>query len=904
MKKDYKLNMFKTAFSLTEKHLDKSSYVALWNSPSVVAALHSDNVADKPLFLLHDGPPYANGNLHLGHFVNKTLKDAVLKTKRAAGYFAPFVPGFDCHGLPVELAVEQLYPAARATQAGFAAACREYAGSQVAAQEQEFKSFGVAADWGASYKTMDFAFEAGAVGLALEMLEKGQLYRKLRPVHWCSQCASSLAEAEVEYQPKNSDSVVVKFKLNQENDKGSAPTYLLVWTTTPYTLPANQAVAYNQEFDYVRVQSLETGEWAVRLRTDDDVAGALCEAFSFAGASVVSPYTGLDVPVVHADYVTRTGTALVHLAPSFGTDDFKVGETHGLAVNAYVNDSGRYDEGFGELSGNDLGTVSRMVLETLTQRNLVHSQTKVEHEYPHCWRHKTPLFFKTSAEWFMDLSGFAAKAVGQLDAVTFYPENGKARLTAMLATRGSWCVSRNRTWGTPFPAFMDAQDNLHPDNSALVRQAMLQMEAKGLRGWHEFEAPAGYHKSHQTLDVWFDSGVTHELVVNARYGRQADLCLEGTDQHRGWFQSSLLTAQAMSGTVPYKQLLTHGFVVDEKGKKLSKSSKNYVELETVFKSYSPDLLRVWALSQDYSLDLKFSTVNLAQSLEKYKKLRNTLRFCLQNTADFAFETRRAHLLAVTSVTNLQFLHALDDVALQCQAAAEQYDFSGMLSMLMGFVDQVSAEYFDSLKDTLYCDAADFGGRREAQACLAYLMQRLLVLLSPVMPYTAEEVYSLLREKFGFAQESVVLLTHRDVALQVAGSNVSTETDTDRVFDDLRGVRRALNKQVEASRTTEDNLQATGRLAVAVSVSGEGLKVLTAMGDDLLTYLNVAECVLMEGPDTVSRVALLELSVRPTTLAKCDRCWRHRVTSATLTGADECLCPRCAAVMDAVADMAE
>lgn len=911
MKKDFKLNMFKTAFSLTEKHLDKSAYVELWNGAEVVSALHGNQSRDKPLFVLHDGPPYANGSLHLGHFVNKSLKDVVLKTKRAAGYFAPFVPGFDCHGLPVELAVEQSQPAARATQAGFADACRAYAVTQVAAQEQEFKSFGVAADWGRAYRTMDYAFEAGATGLALKMLEKGQLYRKLRPVHWCPQCASSLAEAEVEYQPKKSDSVVVKFKLTSATDQDA--TYLLVWTTTPYTLPANQAVAYNQEYEYVRVPLTDTAEWGVRLRNDAEPLSGQCQLFALQGATVESPYTGQEVPVVHADYVTRTGTALVHLAPSFGTDDFKVGEAHDLPVLAYVTDSGRYMEGFGALSGNDLGTVSRMVLEVLSKRGLLHSQTRVEHEYPHCWRHKSPLFFKTSAEWFMDLSDFTAKAVKQLDDVVFCPENGKARLSAMLETRGSWCVSRNRTWGTPFPAFLDEQNNLHPQNSALVRQAMEEMAKRGLAAWHDFESPAGYHQSQQTLDVWFDSGVTHELVVNARFGRPADLFLEGTDQHRGWFQSSLLTAQALNGGVPYKQLLTHGFVVDEKGKKLSKSSKNYVGLDTLFQAHSPDVLRLWAVSQDYSLDFKFSAVNLAQALEKYKKLRNTLRFCLQNTVDFDFDARGTLLETTASVTNLQFLQSVDEVALKCQVAADSYEFSAMLTLLTAFVDQVSAEYFDSLKDTLYCDAANLPARREAQACLVYLLQRLLVLLAPLMPFTAEEVYLLVRGKLGYQQASVVMLEHTHVTRQtrVAGADCGLREgpEVTRVFQDLRGVRKALNKLVENSRETEHDLKSTSRLDVVLRASVEGGRVLEQMGDALLTFLDVAECAWtsMEAACEVGAApqpdrAVDLVTVRLSELAKCERCWRHRVSlPAVAQSGDSCLCARCARVLAAPAE---
>ncbi len=810
----YTLNLFKSSFELAQPHADKSAAHSAWTSPEVLAALHRPGPAssEKPLFLLHDGPPYANGGLHLGHFVNKTLKDALLKFKRLDGYFAPFVPGFDCHGLPVELEVEKLGHA-KTDPTAFVAACRAYALSQVAAQTTEFKDFGVSADWDSPYRTLDPEFEAGAATFFTQL---PGVVKRLRPVHWCPACASSLAEAEVEYKERASDSLVVLFQL-----LGKPNTFLQVWTTTPYTLPANKAVAYNSSQSYVAWADGE--RTLVRARRAED-APDLPEV-DLAGLFATSPYTGSLVPLLAADYVSGAGTGLVHLAPAFGMDDFRVGEAHGLPVESYVDDRGRFLNG--DMAGMTFAQATEHVLERVAA--LVFSLDSVQHEYPHCWRHKKPLFFKASEEWFLDLTELGGKALAALDNVELVPASGRERLASMLRTRTSWCLSRNRLWGTPLV------DMTRPDEVALLARVAVE----GVEAWQS-------EGTRRTLDVWFDSGVTHDVVLRRRFGRTADVYLEGSDQHRGWFQSSLLTGVAAGGPAPFKTLLTHGFVVDEKGHKYSKSSGNYRPLAEMFKTHSPDVLRLWALAQDFTKDLKMSKVALDRTVDRYRKLRNTLRFCLQNTSDYDFApVKLTHAMHRHQVGELRRL-----VATVTQAA-QAYDFAAAVTALTQYSETVSGDYFTALKDTLYCDAPDSPRRREAQFVLGKVLDVLVRLLVPVLPYTAEEVFQEVKGRLGYAGDTSLLLTLADLSLPEV-PDLSSE------FEQLKLLKQEVNKHVEAHRA--DGLKSASQLDLVVDVTG----VFEAA--ELADYFGAAAVELLEGPYRV-------LTARTPSLL-CPRCRRH------------------------------
>ncbi len=844
----YKLNLFKTSFELNAPSRDLGAYAQLWSSPETVKALHREQGA-RPLYLLHDGPPYANGSLHLGHFVNKSLKDALLKYKRLNGWFAPFVPGFDCHGLPVELEVEK-QGHSKADPLGFSRACRAYAGQQVQRQTKEFQSFGVCADWDSAYTTMAPEFEAGAARYFAQLPDRVQ---RLRPVHWCPACASSLAEAEVEHKPKTSPSLEVLFALEgSEEDSGTGLAYLVVWTTTPYTLPANKAVGFHPHLDYV-VNTDEQGRRLVRLRTAQD--DPLLPSVSLRGRRALSPWTQQWVPVLPADFVTSSGTGLVHLAPAFGLDDFRVGESHGLVVESYVDAQGRFLQG--ELQGLSLAQASEQVLQTLQSRQLVHSLAEVSHEYPHCWRHKKPVFFKASEEWFLDLSRVGPQALRALEDVRFTPPAARERLTSMVQARGSWCVSRHRLWGTPL---VDALQG--PGQDELLR-AVAQ---DGVEAW-QAEGPR------RTLDVWFDSGVTHELVMRKRFGRTADVYLEGTDQHRGWFQSSLLTSVSSTGSAPYKELVTHGFVVDEQGRKYSKSSGNYLPLEQLFAKYSPDLLRLWVLSQDYTRDLKMSTESLTRTSERLRKVRNTVRFCLQNTQDFDFSQRArprhpVHGLALAAVRQL---------VEETRRAVEVHDFAGAVTALTQFVEWCSSDYFPVLKDTLYCDSADSASRREAQSMLARLLDLLLRLLVPLVPFTAEEAFQVQRDRMNYAEASSVLLTLDDAWWQEVSPSATPADDA--TAAELTRLKREMHQYVEMHRG--EGLKGPAQLELTVprgSTAGW-------TEDELADYFGCARVHVQGGAERgASQGDSLKTNASRDPLCPC--CRRHRPLG--LVG----LCARC------------
>ncbi len=825
----FHLNMFKSEFELNAKHADKSAFLSLWGAPATVHQLHRDD-AGRETFLLHDGPPYANGKLHAGHFVNKTLKDALLKFKRLDGYFAPFVPGFDCHGLPVELEVEK-QGVSKADPVAFVDACRSYAQSQVALQTSEFQSFGVSADWEHPYLTMEPHFEAQAARYFSQMPQR---VSRLRPVHWCAACGSSLAEAEVEYKVRTSPSVELRFPV-----VGRPGLALLVWTTTPYTLPANKGVAFNPNLSYVVAASGE--HRLVRLRTENDPADL--EVVDVTGWHVESPFTGLTVPVVAADYVTSSGTGFVHLGPSFGMDDFRVGEANGFAVEHFLDDRGRFLPGLAgradwgtQLAGLGLEAAGELVLEKLAP--WVESQTRLEHQYPYCWRHKKPLFFKASDEWFLDLTDVGPQALRALEEVRFTPETGRDRLSAMLQTRTSWCLSRTRLWGTPLAV------------SEQELASLGDVETQGVRAWH-VDGPR------RTLDVWFDSGVTHALVMQERFGRTADLYLEGSDQHRGWFQSSLLTSVSVSGRAPYKEVVTHGFVVDEKGMKYSKSSGNYVPLDKLFEQYSPDQLRLWALSQDYTHDLKLSKESLARTTERYRKLRNTLRFCLQNTADWDFSPRE-----VSHVLDRHQLSEMGRVVRQVRDAAQRYDFAEVVSTVVQFCEVTSADYFTALKDTLYCDAPNAPRRRDAQYVLGQLLGLLLRVLMPVLPFTVEEVFQSMRAQMGLREACSLLLTWEGVAFSEKSTSVPAWS----------ALKATVNRHVEANR--DEFLKSAAQLDVTV------WSPTPCDASELGDYLGCAEVRLASGPWAVE--------VSRTVAPLCPRCRRHG------RGVLLHLCPRCEA----------
>ncbi|MFN3593351.1 MAG: isoleucine--tRNA ligase [Thiobacillaceae bacterium] len=875
--------------------------------------------AGRPKFVLHDGPPYANGDIHIGHAVNKILKDIIVKAKTLDGYDAPYVPGWDCHGLPIELVVEKQHgkdiPPAR-----FRELCREYAASQVERQRADFLRLGVLGDWDRPYLTMDYRFEADIMRELGKIQANGYLYLGAKPVHWCVDCGSALAEAEVEYEDKTSPAIDVAFPVADCTDlgrrlgldaSGDCPAYTVIWTTTPWTLPANQAVAVHPDFVYDLVRTprgllilaRELADAAIRrygLETVEvmaQVQGRLLE-----GLKLQHPFYDRQVPVILADFVSLdTGVGLVHIAPGHGHDDFAVGLRYGLKVDNPVGGDGRFYPDTPLVGGLSVWEANPRVIEALQARGLLLAQNRIRHSYPHCWRHKTPIIFRATRQWFigMDLpspgpTGHPLPPAGEgktlrelaLEAVAetrFYPEWGRARLTAMMQNRPDWCVSRQRFWGVPIPLFVHKTTGaLHPRTQELIEAVAQRVEKSGIEAWFSLDPAellgaeaAEYEKVSDTLDVWFDSGVTHACLLKEREGLKhpADLYLEGSDQHRGWFQSSLLTGCATDGHAPYAALLTHGFVVDGQGHKMSKSRGNVIAPQKVADSLGAEILRLWVASTDYSGELSISDEILKRVVEAYRRMRNTLRFLLANTADF--DPARDALPVNEWLTIDRYALALTR-RLQAETLADYraYSFHTAIQRLHNFCSEdLGAFYLDVLKDRLYTTAAASRARRAAQTALWHILQTLTRLIAPVLSFTAEEIWALIGKS-----ESVFLELWHTLPEQEG------EAELLRDWQRLRELRTLATKRLEELRVA-GQIGASLQGEVTYYADGKDYELLASLGDDL-RFVLITSSARVERASGETR-----LEATPSPHAKCERCWHYRAD----VGADPQhpgLCGRC------------
>lgn len=887
---NYKLNLGKTDFKLNELHINKQEYIDLWYSDDMDNKLHHSK--NHSIFINLDGPMYSNGaeikdgklvgGLHFGHFANKVMKDSICRFKRLCDVAAPFFVTSDQHGLPIEIAVEK--KSDKTNTLKFLDDCRDYAKEQFDIQFEQVKQFGVMAS-NTTYATSDFEYEALQMSQLYRLYKLGHLKQKLRPVQFCRDCGSSLAEAEVEYKDKESDSLIVKFQV--------APnTYLLVWTTTPYTLTANKAVAFNHRIQYVKWFDISTNEYYIASKIyvdslDTDIKytpvyfGSNNNYMEYeyelsitdiplAISHAVSPTTNDIVPILNADYVSNSGTGLVHIAPSFGVDDYQVGISNNLPVEVYLDNSGRFvTEG---LEGKTIKEVNALVLEYLKNANLAYSHSKIQHSTGHCWRHKTPLFFKASTEWFFELDN--AMKYYDSDKVSFYPVNSKNRLDSMMKNRHSWCISRNRKWGVPIPFFYDIIGNIHPDNDIYVDIAIKLVLEKGINAWHTMEVPDGVVKSTQIADVWFDSALLNEYLTKGKLlTRQADLFLEGTDQHRGWFNSSMILGLSNNQQSPFKQLVTHGFVVDEHGRKLSKSNGNYVSMDDLFKQHSPDVLRLLVLSQNYENDMVLSKTLLTQITEQYKKIRNTFRFCMQNLQDFDC----INLIEIVDLEDYIGTHQLEKMVYlenKVYKAMNEYDFKTVVYEIYQYAEDCS-KYFDTIKDTLYCDSTENVKRRNAQSVLFHLANNFHKLISFILPYTGEEVHKWLNQfNNGFNVASVALTTIDSFIHLESGKELSEFLGFDQynsppnyVFSEIAELKSMVLKEYESMRNTEYKTLSQFEVTVPKQYFSN---------DELKIYLGVA------------KVDNGEFGVTYTQGKKCPRCWSYHYDTTEL-------CNRCESV---------
>ncbi|CAN7276049.1 MULTISPECIES: isoleucine--tRNA ligase [unclassified Variovorax] len=861
-----------------------------------------------PKFILHDGPPYANGQIHMGHAVNKILKDMITKARQLEGYDALYVPGWDCHGLPIENAIEKKY-GRNLSRDEMQAKSRAYATEQIAQQMGDFQRLGVLGEWDHPYKTMDFPNEAGELRAFKRVIERGFVYRGLKPVYWCFDCGSSLAEFEIEYADKKSQTLDVAFKAHEPARLAAAfglpalakDAFVVIWTTTAWTIPANQALNLNPELDYALVDT-ERGllvlaaslvEMCMNRYALDGKVLATAKGEKLGGLEFEHPLYDVDAgyrrlsPVYLADYATADdGTGIVHSSPAYGVDDFNSCIAHGVAYDDILNPvqgNGSYAPDFPLFGGQNIWKAVPHIIQTLRDANRLLTTETITHSYPHCWRHKTPVIYRAAAQWFVRMDegegvftkDKAPKTLRQmaLDAIeetSFYPENGKARLHDMIANRPDWCISRQRSWGVPIPFFLHKDSGeLHPRTMEILDQAADIVEKGGIEAWSRVtveeilgaaDAPH-YTKSTDILEVWFDSGSTFFHVLRGTHpnvhhqtGPEADLYLEGHDQHRGWFHSSLLIACALEGRAPYKGLLTHGFTIDSQGRKMSKSLGNGLDPQEVNKKLGAEIIRLWVAASDYSGDIAGDDKILARVVDAYRRIRNTLRFLLANTSDFDIAkdaVPRGELLEIDR-------YALSRAAqFQAEVLAHYkvYEFHPVVAKLQVYCSEdLGAFYLDILKDRLYTTAPGSHARRSAQTALWHITQAMLRWMAPFLSFTAEEAWKFVGNGESIFTQVFSDLGTPDEALLARWSRI-------------REIRDSVNKEIETVRAAGQvgsSLQANVKLVAPA----EDHALLASLGDDL-KFVFITSAVELAAGDNLSA------QVTASSATKCERCWHWR-----------------------------
>ncbi len=936
-KPDYKstLNLPDTAFPMRGDLAKREpAWLDGWKQRQVYQKIRKI-AAGRPKFILHDGPPYANGDIHIGHAVNKVLKDIIIKAKTLSGFDAPYVPGWDCHGLPIEHQIEKLvkgdkkaieaapdihakiveYRKAQGLDekaphlpAGFIRElCRVYADRQIERQKKDFIRLGVLGEWDNPYKTMAFQTEADIVRTLGKIHTNGFLVKGLKPVHWCVDCGSALAEAEVEYEDKVSPAIDVAFTAVDSHAVAksfglSAPidASAVIWTTTPWTLPANQAVCVHPELTYQLIQTekgalilvRELAESALKRYELQGTVLAEAHGSKLEHLQLQHPFLERLVPVICGLHVTTdAGTGLVHTAPAHGVDDFNVGKHYNLPEDNPVGNDGRFHSSVPLLTGKTVWEANPIVLETLTSNSKLLCSAKLNHSYPHCWRHKTPIIFRATAQWFvtMDQPGNNGKTLRDLanasvDSTEFFPAWGRARLEAMIRNRPDWCVSRQRNWNVPMALFIHKETGEpHPRTSELLEIVAKRIEQQGIEAWFALDASEllgdeanQYLKLNDTLDVWFDSGSTHFAVLKQReeLAWPADLYLEGSDQHRGWFQSSLLTGCATEGRAPYKQLLTHGFVVDGKGLKMSKSKGNVVVPQKVIDSLGADILRLWVASTDYSGELSISDEILKRVTESYRRVRNTLRFLLANLADFDVSQQGLPVEEWLTIDRyaLVMTQAFQEKVL---ASYNRYEFHVAVQDIHHFCsEELGGFYLDILKDRLYTAGVDSRARRSAQHALWHITQTIAKLLAPVLSFTAEEVWAELQA----SSEDSVFFHQWHTLPAVTDAEMLSQN-----WNQIREFRAEVQRQLETVRQ-EGAIGASLQAEVDITAEPGLFSLLQSLGDDLRLVLIVSQTNLQSGVET-------KIQVRATSHEKCDRCWHYRADVGSHADHPS-LCGRC------------
>lgn len=921
---DYKntLNLPQTDFpmkaNLSQRELE---ILQKWESIQLYQKMRKLG-SGKQKFILHDGPPYANGHIHVGHAVNKVLKDMIVKTQTMNQFDSPYVPGWDCHGLPIELNVEKKFgkPGHKISAAEFRQHCREYAASQIDIQREEFMRLGVLGDWQNPYITMDFIYEANIIRSLAKMVQNGHLLKGSKPVHWCLDCASALAEAEVEYAEKTSPSLDVRFTVVDEKkflanipdaEKGSGTISVPIWTTTPWTLPANEGVALNPLLNYVLVEC----DNKERLLIAEDLLANVLQRYQVANHRVLGstlgeklqglllqhPFYDKQVPIVLGEHVTiEAGTGAVHTAPAHGQDDYRVGKQFNLPLHNPVGEDGCFIAGTPLVAGMHVNKVNDVIMDALKENNKLLHAEKLTHSYPHCWRHKTPLIFLATPQWFisMDQAGLRKSALTAIEQVEWVPEWGEARIAGLVANRPDWCISRQRAWGIPLSLFVHKETGeLHPRTLELMEEVASRVEKQGIEAWFALDAAEllgdeaqQYRKTTDVLDVWFDSGVTHQCVLKARpeLAYPADIYIEGSDQHRGWFMSSLLTSVGMNGQEAFKEVLTHGFVVDAHGRKMSKSVGNVIAPEEVIKTLGADILRLWVASVDYRTEITASKEILTRISETYRRIRNTTRFLLSNLHGF---DPKKDLVDVSDMLMLDrwAIDRASCVQEEILKLLKEYQFHMVVQKLHHFcVTDMGGFYLDIIKDRQYTMAANSRGRRSAQTALYHIAHALVRWLAPMLSFTAEEIWQYLP---GATEESVFLTHWYNQLVRLPEYEIMNQS----FWEKVRSVRDAVNKEIENQRNAgkvgsaleaEVNLYCAPQLKQTLDALGDELKFvfITSTTRVIAEHAGPVDCVITDVPG-------LGLTITATQNPKCERCW-HRCADVNADPAYPGICGRC------------
>ena len=925
---DYKqtLNLPETEFPMRGNLAKREpDMLASWIAADWHQQIREVQSSREQTFILHDGPPYANGDIHIGHAVNKVLKDMIVKSKGLTGFNAPYIPGWDCHGLPIEHKVETTIGKIGdqfKSASEFRNACREYAATQIERQKVDFQRLGILGDWDHPYLTMDYKIEADIVRSLGRIIENGHFHQGAKPVYWCMDCESALAEAEVEYQDRKTWTVDVAFPIENteqiENvfavsSEVASSAAMAIWTTTPWTLPANQFIAVNAELPYVLVEFDKDGHrWTLVLA--EGRLEALSERYgvedfkilgktlrhALAGIQCEAPWDGRIVPVMTGDHVTlEAGTGAVHSAPAYGLEDFHAAKSLDLELLTPVRDDGTFAETVSVVAGLHVEKAGPVIAEYLAEKGRLVHKARLEHSYPHCWRHKTPVIYRATPQWFIRMQGEGLLETARQEVeirIQFTPTWGKNRLAAMLEDRPDWCISRQRNWGVPITVFVHQETSqLHPDTQQLFETIAQRIEQGGINAWFDLdpaellgEDAADYRKVTDVLDVWFDSGTTHASVLGRREGLHfpADLYLEGSDQHRGWFQSSLLTSVAIHGCAPYKGLLTHGFTVDQDGRKMSKSLGNVIPPQDVMNTLGADILRLWIASTDFTKEMTVSHEILNRTSDTYRRIRNTARFLLANMAGFDPATDQVANDDLVSL-DAEMIRRTTELASKIMGHYARYEFSEVTQALHHFcVDDLGGFYLDIVKDRQYTLKPDSHARKSCQTALYWITDALVRWMAPILSFTAQEIWEAMPGER--PHQFVFAVTEAGLPETNGRAQVNWQL--------IQSAKESVNQAIEAARN--DGL-VKGSLSAEVALYADGavFDALTALGDEIRFVTITSEVdlyLLSEAPDgavTDSVCPQLAVVVKATESEKCERCWHHRPDVGSVS-AHPTLCTRC------------